>query len=146
MGSEGIAPPPATGHPGQRSTLVDLGRAVAIAFLGTAIGLGAWAALFGSTDLMGSQTGGWLMIFVAPPLLAAVIGMATARFGERTIRAAIAGALGGWLACALIPHLLTLVGGRVDPNAYAGWLIAASSIGVVSFAIGFAVASLFARD
>lgn len=127
---------PVTGGGDRWATAVGTGRAFVIGSIGTAVVVAGWAALSGVPGFM--DHAGALMMFVVPPVLAGMVGAATARWGDPTIWALIAGALGGWLACAALPQLLTLAGGGIDPNAYTVWLIVAGSGGLLVYIAGFA--------
>jgi hypothetical protein len=142
MGSQGIGPHP--GVDGDRSaTAIGAGRAFVIGALGTAVVMAASVALSRLPGVM-DQVGA-LMIFAVPPLLAIMVGAAAARWGDRTLWAAIAGALGGWLACAALPYGLTLVGGRIDPVFYPYWLIAAGTVGLLAYVVGFSAGWWFSE-
>ncbi len=135
MKSQGVSPLAGSGDGDRWAMAIGTGRAFVIGSIGTAVAVAGWAALFELPALMLSF--GALVLFALPPLLAVMVGAATARWGGRTIWAAIAGALGGWLAFTVFPHLWTLVVGRVDPDLYPYWLIAGTA-GVLAYSAGCA--------
>ncbi len=143
MRSQGIGPLTDSGDGDRWTTAVGAARAFVIGSVGTAVAVAGWVALVQLPALIESL--GALVFFGLPPLLAAMVGAATARWGDRTMEAAIAGALGGWLTCAALPHALTLVGGRVDPVFYPYWLMAAGTAGLLAYGVGFAAGWWFSE-
>jgi hypothetical protein len=118
MKPQGIGPLTGSSDGDGRTRVVGAGRAFVVSSIGTAVVVVAWSA-FETPDRVVDDPAG-LMYFIVPILLAALVGVATAAWGDRTKWALISGALGGVLACALLG------------------LIAASSVGLWAYLAGFA--------